>query len=167
MNKLQNIFQELPIEQVELQLGSAQGEALTNAFKQKRVVHAKGYGKTLSPLELQDTWKEIVNNKSLVQKQRTAYIHIPFCKTKCLYCGFFQNYSNKNLEDVYVDKLVKEINAAKNEVYLQAGSVNAVFFGGGTPSALSANNIQQLVQKGDVDRENLLLKINSMFVKSS
>ena len=145
MSKLEKIFANLPKAQVALQLGNNVGDALTQAFAQKRVVHPKGYSKTLSPLEVQNTWQKIVENKELQLKQRTAYIHIPFCKTKCLYCGFFQNYSNKNLEDLYVEKLCKEIKLAETASYLQQGKINAVFLGGGTPSVLDKDNIKKIL----------------------
>lgn len=48
-----------------------------------------------------------------------AYIHIPFCKTKCTYCGFFQNGTSQNVEDQYIDGLVSELKLASERPRLK------------------------------------------------
>ena len=74
-------------------------------------------------------------------KEISLYIHIPFCKQKCLYCDF-PSYSGKEmLMNEYIDALNKEI-LHKAEKYI----INSIFIGGGTPSYLNDSNLQSLLE---------------------
>ena len=71
----------------------------------------------------------------------SLYVHIPFCKQKCLYCDFPSYAGKENLEDDYIDALIKEINRkCKNKV------IRSLFIGGGTPSYLKDSNIEKLLK---------------------
>lgn len=70
------------------------------------------------------------------------YIHIPFCNSKCAYCGFYSLPSLK-LKERFLEALKTEIVARKN--YLHGETVNTVYFGGGTPSLLSIKEISELL----------------------
>ena len=70
------------------------------------------------------------------------YIHIPFCNSKCAYCGFYSLPSLK-LKEQFLEALKAEIVARKD--YLQGEAVNTIYFGGGTPSLLSADEIGELL----------------------
>ena len=70
------------------------------------------------------------------------YLHIPFCKSKCAYCNFFSLASEKRIDE-YVAALKKEI-VARNQ-YLGNETVNTVYFGGGTPSLLKINHIEEIL----------------------
>ena len=70
------------------------------------------------------------------------YIHIPFCKSKCGYCGFYSLPSLK-LKNRFLEALKQEIVQRKN--YLSNHSINTVYFGGGTPSLLSVAEIGSLL----------------------
>jgi oxygen-independent coproporphyrinogen-3 oxidase len=70
------------------------------------------------------------------------YIHIPFCKQACFYCDFHFSTSLKKKDDM-IAALVKEIEIRKEE--LQNTVIETIYFGGGTPSVLSVNEIQQLI----------------------
>lgn len=71
------------------------------------------------------------------------YIHIPFCKSKCAYCNFFSLASESKIND-YVEALKKEIVLRKN--YLGGEIVKTIYFGGGTPSLLSVENIEEILE---------------------
>ncbi len=72
------------------------------------------------------------------------YIHIPFCIKKCNYCDFLTIIgSDQPKIDEYVRYLCKEI-ILMNE-YAQNKIVDTVYFGGGTPSLLSVNNINNIM----------------------
>ena len=73
-------------------------------------------------------------------KDISLYIHIPFCKQKCLYCDFPSYSGKERLMNEYVDALNKEI-LQKAEKY----SINSIFIGGGTPSYLKDSNLQSLL----------------------
>ena len=72
------------------------------------------------------------------------YIHIPFCKKKCVYCNFFPVSSLKN-KDRFLPALVEEIDLRKG--YLNDEIIDTVYFGGGTPSILSADEINLIINK--------------------
>ena len=61
------------------------------------------------------------------------YIHIPFCEQRCYYCAFTVAVSPENTFEPYVNRLVREI-----ELSGFNGNARTVYFGGGTPSLLSA-----------------------------
>lgn len=70
------------------------------------------------------------------------YIHIPFCRTKCLYCDFCSFVSrDEQQREAYVGALLREIEAKGTKDY----SVDTVYFGGGTPSLLSAEQIGRIL----------------------
>ena len=72
------------------------------------------------------------------------YIHIPFCKQKCHYCNFFSVASLKYKTE-FIDALKKEIFIQKD--YLQNEEVSTIYFGGGTPSMLSQDEIESIFQE--------------------
>lgn len=72
------------------------------------------------------------------------YIHIPFCKTICVYCAF-STFANKAAQiDIYIDTLIKEIEAKSHNFPQHA--IKTIYFGGGTPSILENNQLQKLLE---------------------
>ena len=72
------------------------------------------------------------------------YIHIPFCRQKCLYCDFPSWAGKEGQMQGYVDALTKEIRKRGTEYTDQ--QVVSVFFGGGTPTTLTIPMLEQLMQ---------------------
>ena len=71
------------------------------------------------------------------------YLHIPFCKKKCLYCDFCSvGGAREELVDSYIDKLISEIKSYKAEKRIKASTV---YFGGGTPSYLSPKQMEKIM----------------------
>ncbi len=70
------------------------------------------------------------------------YIHIPFCKQACHYCDFHFSTSMKKKEEMVL-ALVKEMELRKDE--FQNEEVETIYFGGGTPSVLSIDDIRFLI----------------------
>ena len=70
------------------------------------------------------------------------YIHIPFCKQACFYCDFHFSTSLKKKEEM-ISSLIKEIEIRKVE--LKGAIIETIYFGGGTPSVLSTEEIQDLI----------------------
>ena len=66
------------------------------------------------------------------------YIHIPFCKQKCNYCNFHFSTSLRQKNDLLL-AIHQELEQRKD--YLEGQVVETVYFGGGTPSLLSAEEI--------------------------
>lgn len=84
------------------------------------------------------------------------YIHIPFCKHKCSYCDF---YSIEKLGDIdsFVPVLCSEIVMRSHHLQEAALPFNSVFFGGGTPSLLQAEQMKRII---DLLRENYSFEDN-------
>ncbi len=74
-------------------------------------------------------------------KEMSLYIHIPFCKQKCLYCDFPSYSGKENLIDRYIESLNKEI-IDKCSDY----KISSIFIGGGTPSYLDEKNLKSLLK---------------------
>lgn len=97
------------------------------------------------PPMAQKVWRDIMAKPVEGHPTQMAYIHIPFCKTKCLYCPFFQNGTNQDEEDRYIDHLVKDIEMGADSPRLSSAPIQAVFIGGGTPTSLSPENAGRLL----------------------
>lgn len=74
-------------------------------------------------------------------KEMSLYIHIPFCKQKCLYCDFPSYSGKEKFMDEYIKALNKEI-LDKCKKY----KIISIFIGGGTPSYLDENNLESLLK---------------------
>ena len=73
-------------------------------------------------------------------KEVALYIHIPFCKQKCLYCDFASFANSENLMNDYVEALIKEIKEKTKNI-----KVRSLFIGGGTPSYLEEKPLKILM----------------------
>ena len=69
------------------------------------------------------------------------YIHIPFCKQRCNYCAFYST-TLYNIRERYVDALCKEI--AMRKEYAACAPIETIYFGGGTPSTLTMEQLQRI-----------------------
>ncbi len=73
------------------------------------------------------------------------YVHIPFCRSKCFYCGFYSVASLRGKEE-YLRALCREMELRRG--YLPAGApVETLYFGGGTPSFLDEKEMEVIVRK--------------------
>lgn len=143
---LASFFESIPEKQRNLQLGLACDNPMSGAFPHKRVVHAGLNGTLISPKESQSVWDAVMRGTPKRGQMQCAYIHIPFCKTKCTYCGFFQNGTSQSIEDNYIDGLIGELKLASECPRLKDGLIHAVFIGGGTPTSLSPANSERLLK---------------------
>jgi oxygen-independent coproporphyrinogen-3 oxidase len=72
------------------------------------------------------------------------YIHIPFCKQACYYCDFHFSTSLKKKEAL-IYALIKELELRKKE--LESQSIETIYFGGGTPSLLTIDELRLLIDE--------------------
>ena len=72
------------------------------------------------------------------------YIHIPFCKSKCIYCDFYSLPSSEEKMDRYVSALCRQL--AEIAPRAAAHEVDTVYFGGGTPSWLGEKRLRQILK---------------------
>ena len=71
------------------------------------------------------------------------YIHIPFCESRCIYCGFYST-TLSSLKDDYVEAVCKEMEMRHNYLPLFDNNINTVYLGGGTPSTLNAAQLDKI-----------------------
>jgi len=76
------------------------------------------------------------------------YLHIPFCRKRCKFC-YFRVYTDKNARDIetYLDALVKEVELLSVSKCVGGRPLDYVYFGGGTPSYLSAAQLDDLMTR--------------------
>jgi len=74
------------------------------------------------------------------------YIHVPFCRKRCLFC-YFKVYTDKNASEieVYLDALIKENELYSRTAAFQGRQLRFAYFGGGTPSYISDKQLRYLV----------------------
>ena len=71
---------------------------------------------------------------------RTAYLHIPFCRSKCLYCDFYSSPGADEARlDAYTRALLLQIGTAER------AALSSVYFGGGTPAVLGTRRLTALL----------------------
>jgi len=73
------------------------------------------------------------------------YVHLPFCRKRCDFC-YYKVYTDKNAGEIrrYLDALNQEARLFANKPFFKDRKVRLVYFGGGTPSYLSASQLGQL-----------------------
>jgi len=71
----------------------------------------------------------------------SIYVHIPFCKKRCTYCNFYSTVNHYDI-DSYVDALCLE--AAGRTTFMHTHDIETLYFGGGTPSLLTAEHVNKI-----------------------
>ena len=69
------------------------------------------------------------------------YLHIPFCKRRCIYCDFFSTTQSEQT-DRYIEALCSELEQRKD--YLEGEDIETVYLGGGTPSQLQEKHFERI-----------------------
>ena len=73
------------------------------------------------------------------------YIHIPFCKSRCIYCSFYST-THHELRQRYVDALCREMEMRGQRSEARGERIETIYLGGGTPSQLTISQLEQLFQ---------------------
>lgn len=113
-------------------------------FKDRWAVMPLQASLPVSPQELEQQWS-IVQNSDLSGRKRLIYIHIPFCDIHCQFCGFYQNPLRKFDTNTYIDYLLQEISLEINNKAMQSAPIHAIYFGGGTPSAIAVGQLARVI----------------------
>ena len=71
------------------------------------------------------------------------YIHIPFCKAKCIYCDFFSITERENSIERFTNAIIQEIKVCNVDV--STWEIDTIFFGGGSPSLLKGHQIEKII----------------------
>ena len=78
---------------------------------------------------------------------KSVYIHIPFCVQKCAYCSFLSGLNPRSVS-LYTDGLIQEI-----KKFYTGNLLNTIYIGGGTPSLLSAFELEKILQCFNFDNK--------------
>lgn len=120
------------------------GDPVRDAFAARRAVLPWRSRRPL-PVEAVDaTWSQLLDHHQ-PSGTRLAYVHVPFCANHCLFCGFYRNHHTSEAATAYTDLLVAEIEREADAPAVRARPIDAVYLGGGTPSALSATELARLL----------------------
>lgn len=90
-------------------------------------------------LQVSEYLSKFANHINQLIHMAGIYLHIPFCKTRCIYCDFYSTTHNE-LRTSYVKALCHELEMRKE--YLKGEPIETIYFGGGTPSQLEEDNFQ-------------------------
>lgn len=71
------------------------------------------------------------------------YIHVPFCKSRCIYCDFYSTIQSEDIRRKYVECICKELKNRKE--YLPSLNIDTIYFGGGTPSQLTIHELHTIM----------------------
>ena len=92
------------------------------------------------------TDSDILNLSTL--RDMGLYVHIPFCKQKCMYCDFPAYQNLQDYYETYVYALVQEIDLWVFEhPESTSKAIDTIYFGGGTPTELSIQQLQMILDK--------------------
>lgn len=87
--------------------------------------------------------------RKLKKQDISLYVGIPFCPTRCAYCSFVSADVKRALKLVepYLDALEQEIDAAADYLRQAGSTVRTIYIGGGTPTTLSAPQLERLITR--------------------
>src|SRR5450631_4418697 len=74
-----------------------------------------------------------------------VYLHIPFCRKRCHFC-YFKVYTDKDSSAIrgYIDAAIQELGLYASKPFVGGRKPNFIYFGGGTPSYLSVDQLKHL-----------------------
>lgn len=115
-------------------------DPLHAGFLAKAIIHSGPGG---MPLMGEEARKRL---DALADRPRSgktlAYVHVPFCETRCLYCMFYQNPYQPEAVHAYAQRLVKEFELWEKRAAQASAPIHAVYFGGGTPTAFAPEDMK-------------------------
>ncbi|CAB1251411.1 coproporphyrinogen III oxidase [Clostridium sp. MT-14] len=97
-------------------------------------------------VDIANSEKDVVNADS---RNVSVYIGMPFCPTRCIYCSFASNPIEKcrNIVDDYLCSLTCELRKISNYIIEHGLNVECVYFGGGTPTAVSDEKFEKIMNE--------------------
>lgn len=127
---------------------SAEG-VISMLEKRKHFDHAANFrrhGNVAPPPSPQETWLSAASAPVRTER-RAIYVHVPFCLRRCSFCSFYSNASRDEELDAYAETLLKEMrDALAAAPRLAEEKIDVVYFGGGTPTDLSAKKLGKLIR---------------------
>ena len=98
-------------------------------------------------------------------KTAGIYIHIPFCKTKCIYCDYYSMEKREQDIPQFVNMLIREIELT-TQAYKDDWTFDTIFFGGGTPSLMDPIWLEKILNTLDrsFNISNVKSKLKSDYI---
>ncbi|MCC7046616.1 MAG: heme anaerobic degradation radical SAM methyltransferase ChuW/HutW [Alphaproteobacteria bacterium] len=124
---------------------SQEGDIVANAFASRRALIPWQHRQPLAPEDIPAAWFRLMSGHRM-QHGRLAYIHVPFCANHCLFCGFYRNAYTPQEASAYADLVISEIEREAEEPAIRDQPIQAVYVGGGTPSALAAKDLERILR---------------------
>ncbi|WED27672.1 heme anaerobic degradation radical SAM methyltransferase ChuW/HutW [Vibrio sp. DW001] len=125
-------------------VGCHSPDPISTAFVRKASAHAGGQSTPISEENVQFELTRRLKQQGGNNRSRCLYVHIPFCRVRCTFCNFFQYASSKNLIENYFQALLAELRWKSQFEWTQSQPFHAVYIGGGTPTDLSAEQLEIL-----------------------
>ncbi|MGE3608351.1 MAG: oxygen-independent coproporphyrinogen III oxidase [Bacteriovoracaceae bacterium] len=100
----------------------------------------------------EEVWIKQIRNQYQKEKCLDLYVHIPYCESLCYYCGCSRVINKSHdQEDDFVNVLLKEWSLYKEKLGFTP-KINSLHFGGGTPTYLSAKNLERIINELSQER---------------
>ena len=128
---------------MEQQLVWTPRQSAPKAFPERQALMPIWGGIPIPRPQWQNIWRQKLPHAA--DSDALAYLHIPFCANHCVFCGFYRNVWKESYSSVYTDKIIEEM-AAEAEIRQGNGKIRAVYFGGGTPTALQTPDLARLIR---------------------
>jgi oxygen-independent coproporphyrinogen-3 oxidase len=100
------------------------------------------YPLTYGPVDPERIWPE---SASAAKTETSFYVHVPFCAVICPFCPFNKFASVDEQMRAYVEAVKREISLLARREYWSTARIRAGFFGGGTPTALSGEQLVDII----------------------
>ncbi len=113
------------------------------AFSSRAPLMPRMGGRRLETGEEEPLWRKEAAERST--GKTVAYVHVPFCSTRCLFCNFYRNATRSRHLNDYGNLVAREIETDARKGSLGTGKIHAVYLGGGTPTDLDARSLATLL----------------------
>ncbi|MFN3985520.1 MAG: heme anaerobic degradation radical SAM methyltransferase ChuW/HutW [Rhodocyclaceae bacterium] len=121
------------------------GDAVRDAFAARRAVLPWRHKRSLAPEQVPQVWAALSEGGGEAAAGRLAYVNVPFCANHCLFCGFYRNAHTVDAAERYTALLLEEIARDGRLPVTASAPVKALYLGGGTPSAMSADQLTRVL----------------------
>ena len=121
-------------------------DPIHEAFERKYGVHASMSGGRSVDADPVGHFFQSLEHSAGSDAPAMAYLHVPFCCTRCLFCGFYAETTEPNAIASYTDAVVRDIELTASRLRKTGRKLSAVYFGGGTPTDLQAGELEKLIR---------------------
>lgn len=118
-------------------------QAVPDAFPERRTLIPIWGGLPVPSVRWQQLWPE--QAETVLREDASAYPHIPFCANHCVFCGFCRNAWKGGYSQICTGKIIAKPEQ-EAEIRQGSGKIRAVYFGGGTPTALPTGDLVRLIR---------------------